>query len=338
MKVPFLSYIIGVLKEKAHSASNYLKSRRAKPEYHIGLNYRSEAENADGMNQSLRILVTGCSSGFGEIIAKTLSKAGHWIFASMRDINERNREAAIGLRNWANLEGVVLNVVELDVANQKSVIDAVTSIEENYGGIDVVINNAGWGGMGIVEAFSIEQMQAMFDVNTMGQMRVNKAVLPAMRRRRSGLIVHVSSTAGRIVIPMGNPYSATKFALEALAESMHHQLAPFSIDVVILEPGYYPTTGFDQKQISASDAGIVDEYKSIEKERVGNGTREKTHSGSKGSADPQEVADVLLRLIAMPSGKRPLRTVVGTVASAGVVQLNAAYDKCKKRMLDSLRL
>jgi len=295
---------------------------------------QGEKMNTLSPRKTLHILVTGSSSGFGESIAKTLGKAGHHVFASMRGVGDRNFEAAARLRQWAETEGVALEVVELDVTDQDSVQRAISSIEDTAGYVDVVINNAGAGGMGIVEAFSIDQMQAMFDVNTLGTMRVNKAVLPAMRRRKSGLIVHVSSTAGRIVIPEGNPYIATKFAMEALAESLHHQLAPFGVDVIILEPGYYPTTGFDQKKTPPADGQVLAEYAAIM-------AADRTTRGSGGrpaleSPDPQEVADVVRRLIEMPKGERPLRMVVGTVASAGVAELNAAYDKCKKKMLTSL--
>lgn len=281
--------------------------------------------------KALHVLVTGSSSGFGESIAKTLGKAGHHVFASMRSVGDRNFEAAARLRRWAETEGVSLEVVELDVTDQDSVERAISSIEDTAD-IDVVINNAGAGGMGIVEAFSIEQMQAMFDVNTLGTMRVNKAVLPAMRRRKSGLIVHVSSTAGRIVIPEGNPYIATKFATEALAESLHHQLAPFGVDIVILEPGYYPTTSFNQKKTPPADGWVLAEYAAIAADRTARGPGRPVLE----LPDPQEVADAVRRLIEMPKGERPLRMVVGTVASAGVAELNAAYDKCKKKMLTSL--
>jgi NADP-dependent 3-hydroxy acid dehydrogenase YdfG len=293
-----------------------------------------QEETTPSSTSSLEILVTGASSGFGELIAKTLAKAGHRVHASMRGPCDRNLTAASRLRTWAQAESVALNVVELDVTDQDSVARAIASIEGMIGHLDVVINNAGTGGMGIVEAFSIDQMQAMFDVNTLGAMRVIKAVLPAMRRRKSGFIVYISSTAGRIVIPEGNPYIATKFATEALAESLYHQLAPFGIDVTILEPGYYPTTSFVEKKTPPADGQIAAEYAAA----APDVRPRRTSSGGVGpvSADPQEVADAVRHLIELPKQKKPLRMVVGKVASAGVNELNHAYAKYKRQMLDSL--
>ena len=139
----------------------------------------------------------------------------------------------------------------------------------------------------------------MFEVNTLGAMRLNKAVLPAMRKRRSGLIIHVSSTAGRIVMPGGNPYLATKFALEALAETLHDQLAPFGVDAIILEPGYYPTTSFDLKKTPPDDSGVLADYAT-----VGSAPRQPSASDRPmlGEADPQEVAEAIAHLIDMPHG------------------------------------
>jgi NAD(P)-dependent dehydrogenase (short-subunit alcohol dehydrogenase family) len=295
---------------------------------------------------ALHVLVTGSNTGFGELIAKTLATAGHHVLASMRGLSDRNAEGAAMLRRWAATAGVTLDVVELDVTNQDSVDRAIAAVHDAVGHIDVVINNAGSFAIGFVEAFAIEQIQALFDVNTFGAMRVNRAVLPAMRRRRSGLIVHMSSTAGRILVPGGNPYAATKFALEALAESLNHELAPFGVDVVILEPGYYPTTQFDRRRLPTTDAAVTGEYAAVSPagravrgsvlRRVTRRLKTMIRPRSPGPPDPQEVADAVHRLVEMPAGTRPLRTVVGTVASAGVEELNGAYDACRRKMLASL--
>lgn len=290
---------------------------------------------AEGSGGTLNILVTGCSAGFGELFAKTLAGAGHRVFASMRGATGRNAAAAERLKQWGSAQGRTVEIVELDVTEQSSVDSAIASIERTAGHLDAVINNAGAGGMGFVESFSIEQLQQMFDVNTLGPMRVVKAVLPAMRRRRSGLVINVTSTAGRIVIPGGNPYLATKFATEALTESLFQELAPFGVDVIVLEPGYYPTTSFDQKKTFPADAHVLSDYEPLLPRRVAASERK---APAANLPDPQEVADAVLELVAMPAGKRPLRTVVGSIASAGVEELNAEYEKCKKKMLISLGL
>lgn len=282
----------------------------------------------------LNVLVTGCSAGFGELFAKTLAGAGHHVCASMRSVAGRNAAAAERLKQWAASQALTLEVVELDVTDQGSVHSAIASFERAAGHLDVVINNAGAGGMGLVESFSIEQLQQMFDVNTLGPMRVAKAALPGMRRRRSGLIINVTSTAGRIVMPGGNPYLATKFAVEALSESLSQEVAPFGVDVIILEPGYYPSTDFDQKKTPPADAHVISDYEQFFPRRPASSEGKKPPPAS--LPDPQEVADAVLKLVAMPAGTRPLRTVVGSIASAGVEELNADYERCKKKMLKSL--
>jgi NAD(P)-dependent dehydrogenase (short-subunit alcohol dehydrogenase family) len=306
--------------------SGLFRSPTASPRTH-------NASKGNRSTGSLNILVTGCSAGFGELFAKTLAGAGHRVFASMRGVGGRNSGAAEQLKGWAASQNHKLEIVELDVTDQSSVDSAIASIETKAGHLDVVINNAGAGGMGVVESFSIEQLQQMFDVNTFGPMRVVKAALPGMRRRRSGLIINVTSTAGRIVIPGGNPYLATKFAMEALTESLFQELALFGVDVVILEPGYYPTTSFDQKKTAPADAQVLAEYEKLFPPR----THSSEHKNpAPNLPNPQEVADTVLQLVQMSPGTRPLRTVVGSIASAGVEELNADYEKRKKMMLKSL--
>ena len=187
------------------------------------------------------VLVTGCSSGFGELIAQTLARAGHRTFATMRGIADRNAAAAEKFRALAADEHLELEVVEMDVASDASVARGVDQIIARAGRIDVVVNNAGISSSGPLEAFSVDQMAALLNVNALGPMRVNKAVLGGMRARRSGQIIWVSSTLGRVLRGRGGLYPASKWAAEGLAETLHHQVAPFGIDLTILEPDSYPT-------------------------------------------------------------------------------------------------
>ncbi len=294
---------------------------------------------------ALNVLVTGTSSGFGELTAKTLARAGHKVFASMRGVTTRNADAARGLREWAvqvdgrdpdtgqtmGFEGVDLEVVELDVADEVSVAGAVAAILASAGRIDVVVNNAGITASGPVEAYSIEQLRAIYDVNTFGPVRVDQAVLPSMRQRRSGLIIHVTSTLGRIAIPRSGAYASSKFALEALAEAMHYELAPLGVDAVILEPGAFPTRVME-KRTEAASLEIAAAYAAAQPPRPPGGAR----SGGAGTSNPQEVADAISALIEMPAGHRPLRTVVGSRFTAGVRELNEAYEASCKELLYSL--
>lgn len=283
----------------------------------------------------LNILITGCSSGFGKLTAQTLAKAGHRVFASMRSVHGKNAKAARQLQDWAKGEGLSLEVVELDVTDQASVDKAVTRILEAAGHLDVVVNNAGVANVGILEGFTIEQTQALFDVNTFGALRVDKAVLPSMRARKSGLLIHISSGTGRVVIPFLSPYSAAKFALEALAEEFHYQLVPFGIESVVIEPGSFGTEVFD-KLVMPADNHVLAGYGELAAKP------QQMFAGIGGALsgpdapNPQAVADAIKNIIDKPGGERPLRTVVGPLMVDGVEPLNRAYEESKKEMLTAI--
>ena len=205
---------------------------------------------ADRVSESQVILVTGSSSGFGALIVRTLAREGHHVFASMRAMSSRNAGAAAELSAWAQSEGVRLDVVEMDVTSETSVQTCVDDVLARAGRIDVVVNNAGASASGPIEAFSEVQVEALYSLNVFGPWRVNKAVLPSMRQQRSGLLLHISSTLGRVLPGSGGLYPATKWALEGLTESLSYQVKAFGVDVVLLEPGVLPIAGDRQ-----SDAG-----------------------------------------------------------------------------------
>ena len=277
------------------------------------------------------VLITGCSSGFGYLIAKTLAMAGHHVFATMRGINGRNAEPAHDLTGWGRANNVELEVLELDVTSDESVNDAVVSATASAGRIDIVVNNAGASARGPIEAFSITEMQALFNLNVFGPMRVNKAVLPQMRERRSGLLIHVTSTLGRILPRSGGLYPSTKWALEGLAESLHYQLRPFAIDSVILEPGSFPTPA-TSKSPEASRQDIAAAYAA-----VAAPPRPREATAGYVAPDSQEVADAIKTLIDTPAGQRPLRTVVGPIFTEGVDEYNEFYERAKDRLWQSLQ-
>ncbi len=288
---------------------------------------------------SLVVLVTGTSSGFGRRIAQTLSRRGHRVFASMRGVEGKNREAADALRWWAQDEGVSLDVVDLDITDQETVDRAVSYILDISGRIDVVVNNAATGTAGILEAFTLDEVRQSLENVALGALRVDKAVLPTMRKQGSGLLIHVSSTGGRIIVPFVSPYSAGKAALEAFAEEFAFELAPFGVESIIVEPGGYGTEGV------LSGSGITFP---VDEDRILDGYGElaskpqemfagfgKAFTGP-GAPDPQEVADAIADLIDQPAGTRPLRTVVGTLVTAGVRELNEAYEKRRQQLFSSL--
>ena len=159
------------------------------------------------------VLITGASTGFGRDAAERLARRGHRVFATMRDTTGRNAEHRATLERLAKAEDLRLRVLELDVTSEESVQNAVDAALREAGHLDVVMNNAGYAGLGITEAYTVEQFQQMFDVNVLGVVRVNRAVLPGMRKQRNGLLIHISSGAGRVAVPTMAAYSASKFCL-----------------------------------------------------------------------------------------------------------------------------
>ncbi len=282
----------------------------------------------------LNVLVTGSTSGFGRSIVETLARKGHRVFATMRNVDGKNSGVARELVEWSQSEGVALEVVELDVLDDSSVNEAVESILATAGHIDVVVNNAGIGSSGYLEGFTIDQVSHIFDVNMLGPLRVNRAVLPSMRERKSGLLIHITSTTGRLFIPGLNIYSATKYALEALVESYSCELAPFGIDCVSIEPGGFPTE-LGGSCIAAADSDRQDGY------GVGTNPASNLYAyfAEKFSGpdvpDVKEVADGISDLIEMPVGQRPLRVVIGNVATEGLKELNELTEKIQKEYLDA---
>ncbi len=283
------------------------------------------------------VLVTGSTSGFGRSIVETLSRKGHRVFATMRAIEGKNSGVAQELREWAQNEGVELETFELDVTDDASVDSAVESILDKFGRIDVVVNNAGIGSGGFLEGFTSEQVKMMFDVNTIGPLRVNRAVLPHMRENKSGLLIHITSATGRLYIPGLNLYSGAKYALEALVESYSHELAPFNIDCVSIEPGGYGTD-IGANSMAASDTGRLAGYGEGAHPGLGLYAYFEKHLSGPDAPDPKEIADGIIDLMEMPEGERPLRVVIGTVGTEGLDELNRVTDKIQKEYLDSMGL
>jgi NAD(P)-dependent dehydrogenase (short-subunit alcohol dehydrogenase family) len=286
-----------------------------------------------GENMAQTVLITGCSSGFGELATNTLLEAGHTVVATMRDPDGRNRPAADRLREAANeLPGTVY-VLELDVTDEGSVASAVRQAEELTGGVDVVVNNAGFGGGGHMEAFTAEQFHQMFDVNLYGVQRVSRAALPGMRKRGKGLILNVSSCLGRVILPFTGPYVASKFALEGMSEGYRYELAGTGVEVSILQPGGFGTAFMDRMAMPA-DEGRVAEYGEFAElpEKMWNGFAEAM--SSEDAPDPQLVADAILELVEMPAGTRPPRkTVDPLMGGMGVPELNAMTAEAQKQLL-----
>lgn len=177
------------------------------------------------------ILVTGASSGIGAATALHFQKNGWNIIATMRSPGNAG--------DLAELENV--HLARLDVTEPASITDAVAEGIGRFGKIDVLLNNAGYGAYGALEAFSMERIRRQFDTNVIGLMEVTKAVLPHMRENRAGTIINISSIGGQITFPLGTLYHGTKFAVEGLSEALHYELEPLGIRVRIVEPGMIKT-------------------------------------------------------------------------------------------------
>ena len=253
---------------------------------------------------SKTILVTGASSGFGRDTAETLHRAGHTVYASMRGVQGKNREAAEALRKLG------IKTVELDVSDDASVEAGVENVLAEAGTIDVLVNNAGIASAGVTEAFTTEQAKAIFDTNVIGLLRVTRAVLPSMRRQHDGLIINLGSILGRVTFPFVGIYGASKFAVEALTDSLRYELSQLGVEVVEVQPSGYPTNFFTNLQSPASTevTKSYGEVGEIPEAMV------KTLTASlegKDAPDPHDVAEAIAKLVGQSKGSRAARTVVG---------------------------
>jgi len=279
-----------------------------------------------------KILITGCSTGFGFKSAKYFAEKGHHVYATMRNINSKNASAALELTEFAKTNGYKIDIYEIDVTSDDSVNRAIAHIPE----VDVLINNAGLGFGGPIEAFSSTEVLAQLDLNIVGTFRVAKAVLPLMRKNKSGLIIQVSSIAGRGAFPGFGVYHASKWGLEGLSEAMRYELSPLGIDVVIVEPGPFDTNFFGN-MIPSKDEEIASAYSHVNEffEGFGNQVTE-MFKEDVTPTDPMIVVHIFDKLINTPAGSRPLRTIAGL--DFGFQALNDAVEPIRKQSLESMGL
>lgn len=247
-----------------------------------------------------RVLITGCSTGIGRATAVELAARGHDVVATARRL-----DALDGLDVAARLE--------LDVDDDASVAAAVAAA----GPVDVLVNNAGWEAAGPVERTPIDRVKAMFETNVFGVARMVQAVAPRLRERGSGTIVNVSSMAGRVAAPLNGFYAASKFAVEALSESLHYELGHFGIRVVIIEPGNIDTAFGDNGQRFGEDTAPYDDLR-----RQWDAASEVLGGGG-DAPGPDLVATAIAD--AVEADEPPLRVPVGADAEM-VAAVRAASD------------
>lgn len=279
-----------------------------------------------------KVLITGCSSGFGNMSAKYLAKKQFHVYATMRSTYGKNAKVAQELKDFAKANNLKLEVLDMDVTSDESVNSAMSKVPE----IDVLINNAGLGFGGPIEAFSSQQCLDQLDLNIVGTLRTAKAALPKMRKRHSGLIIQVSSVAGRGAFPGFGVYHASKWGLEGLSESMRYELAPLGIDVAIVEPGPFDTNFFGN-MIPAKDEEIASAYSHVSEFFEGFGKQANAmFEDDNAPTDPMIVVKIFENLINLPTGARPLRTIAGL--DFGFQELNDAVEPIRKKSLESMGL
>ena len=275
------------------------------------------------------ILITGASSGFGRDTAETLHRAGHTVYASMRGVQGKNRDAAEALRKLG------VKTMELDVSDDASVKAGVENVLAEAGKIDVLVNNAGIASAGVTEAFTTEQAKAIFDTNVIGLLRVTRAVLPFMRQKRDGLIINIGSILGRVTFPFVGIYGASKFAVEALTDSLRYEVSQLGVEVVEVQPSGYPTNFFTNLQSPASTE-VTNSYGEVGQIPDAMVKSLMSTLEGKDAPDPHEVAEAIVELVGQAKGSRAARTVVG--ASFGSDKANEDVAPVQAKVVETLGL
>lgn len=284
------------------------------------------------------ILVTGASSGFGALSARALARAGHTVYASMRDVEGRNAPAAAEAAAWSAEHDADLRTVELDVLSQESADAAIAAVAERSGRLDVLVHNAGHMVTGPAEAFSPEEIAAVYDVNVLGPQRVNRAALPRLRAQGGALVLWVGSTSTRGgTPPYLAPYFAAKAAMDAFAVSYAAELARFGIETTIVVPGSF-TSGTNHFAHSGrpADEAVVAAY---EERYAGlmEQVSQRLAALAPADADVSAVADAIVEVVDTPHGKRPFRVHVDP-ANDGSEEVSEVADRIRSEFLTRIGL
>ncbi|MFJ3948171.1 SDR family NAD(P)-dependent oxidoreductase [Streptomyces sp. C1-2] len=275
------------------------------------------------------VVVTGASSGFGNLTARALAEAGHHVYAGMRATTGRNAPAVADLDAFSEERGLHVTAVEMDVQDQESVDAAVARIEAERGRLDTVVHNAGHMVLGPAEAFTPEQLADVYDINVLSTQRVNRTVLPMMRRQGRGLLLWVGSSSTRGGHPpFLAPYFAAKAAMDALAESYAAEVIKYGIETTLVIPGAYPSgTNHFAHAGTPADTARAGEY-----EEAYGRLREAMPGALSGIFPPgreaDEVAGEIVRVLGLPHGTRPLRTHVDPSRDGSEV-VSAVYDRVR---------
>ncbi|WNL45857.1 SDR family NAD(P)-dependent oxidoreductase [Dyella sp. BiH032] len=280
------------------------------------------------------ILITGASSGFGALAARALARAGHTVYASMRDTQGRNAPQVEAVDAYAKEHGVDLRSVELDVQSQVSADAAIAHIAAAHGRLDVVVHNAGHMVFGPAEAFTPEQFAQLYDVNVLGTQRVNRAALPQLRKQGKGLLLWVSSSSTRGgTPPYLAPYFAAKAAMDSVAVSYAGELARWGIETSIVVPGAFTkgTNHFAHSGTPADKARAAEytegPYQGFEDEILRG-----LAACEPPDADVAVVADAMVDIVNLPFGKRPFRVHIDP-SDDGAAVVAAVADRIRAEFL-----
>jgi NAD(P)-dependent dehydrogenase (short-subunit alcohol dehydrogenase family) len=285
------------------------------------------------------VLITGASSGFGRLTAEALAKAGHTVYASMREVGGRNAANTAQMAAFSTEHGVDLRSVELDVQSQPSVDAAIAKVIADSGRIDVLIHNAGHMVFGPAEAFTPEQYAQQYDVNVLSTQRVNRAALPHMRAQKQGLLVWVSSSSSAGgTPPYLAPYFAAKAAMDAIAVQYARELARWGIETSIIVPGAFTggTNHFAHSGRPADEARAA-EYENGPYAGFGEQVQKAFAEIVPPDADAATVADAIVDVIDTPFGKRPFRVHIDPTQDGADVGFTV-LDRVRAEMLHRVGL
>lgn len=265
------------------------------------------------MNQI--ILITGASSGMGKITAKLLLKKGFVVYGAARRIDKMNDLKQLGAKT-----------LQMDVTDDKTMVSAIEEIIKNEGRIDVLINNAGFGYYGAIEDISIKEARYQLDVNVFGVARLIQLVLPYMRKNQFGKIINISSIGGKLANPFGGWYHASKFALEALSDSLRMEVKHFGIDVIVIEPGGVKSEWSDIAMENARKVSEQGVYGTMIKKMIKTGEKFKDKN-----AEPEVIANLILKAISV--NKPKTRYSGGFMAKPLLLMKKVLSDKMMDKII-----
>lgn len=284
------------------------------------------------MEKLQNVLITGAAGGFGTVIIEALLKEGYTVTGSLRDATGRNKSIAEAFKKAG------AHIVDIDVTNDRSVVQGVAEAATLMGGIDILINNAGIGAVGFQESYTADDWKAIFDVNVFGVQRMTRAVLPYMKKKQAGLLLLISSLSARLAVPFPGPYCPSKWAAEALAESYRIEVSNLGIESCIIEPGAFPTA-FVGSLFQPSEKERIADYGAIKDLPDAFLASIEDVFKSNPEQSTSLIANAVVGLLKMPHGSRPIRTEVDTMLMGSLVApLNQQLEEANQKMYEAFQM